>query len=140
MFVNNLWQNVCSVNMIKRAFTIKNEIEAEGSSRPKSTGILTVSRCITGPNLVILAWTGDKLLYKQAQNWINLNLQVIFALEDQGQSTSITIVFLNVQRYISGPNLVILNGWKVILWTSSEWGKIRLSSVTLKVKVDHPQK
>ena len=39
----------------KIAFTIKNEIEAEGLSRPKSTGILAVLRCISGPNLVILA-------------------------------------------------------------------------------------
>ena len=39
----------------KIAFTIKNEIQAEGLSRPKSTGILTVLRCISGPNLVILA-------------------------------------------------------------------------------------
>ena len=48
----------------KIAFTIKNEIEAEGLSRPKSTAILTVLRCISGPNLVIVAWTGycmDKL-------------------------------------------------------------------------------
>ena len=57
----------------KIAFTIKNEIEAEGLSRTKSTGILTVLRCISGPNLVILAWTGDKLLYGQVQNGINLD-------------------------------------------------------------------
>ena len=40
---------------VKKAFIIKNEIEAEGLSRPKSIGILTVLRCISGPNLVILA-------------------------------------------------------------------------------------
>ena len=56
---------------------IKNEIEAEGLSCPKWTGILTVLRCVSGPNLVIVAWTGDKLLYGQAQNGINLDLQVI---------------------------------------------------------------
>ena len=87
---------------------IKNEIEAEGLSRPKSTGILTVLRCISGPNLVIVAWTGDKLLYGQAQNGINLDLQVKFDIEDQGQSTPKTIGFLTVLRCISGPNLVIL--------------------------------
>ena len=88
---------------------IKNEIEAEGLSRLKSTRILTVLRCISGPNLVIVAWTGyNKLLYRQAQNGINLDLQVKFDIEDQGQSTPKTIGFLTVQRCISGPNLVIL--------------------------------
>ena len=66
---------------------IENDIEADDLSRPKSTGILTVLRCISGPNLVILAWTCDKLLYRQAQNGINLDLQVKFDLEGQGQST-----------------------------------------------------
>ena len=76
----------------KISFTIKNEIEAEGLSRPKST------------NLVIIASMGDKSLS--------------------------TIGFLTVLRCTSGPNLVIpnLNGWKVIMRTSSKWGKIRLSS------------
>ena len=36
---------------------------------------------------MIVAWTGDKLLYGQAQNRINLDLQVEFDIEDQGQST-----------------------------------------------------
>ena len=74
----------------------------------KSTGILTVLRCISGPNLMIVAWTGDKLLYGQAQNGINLDLQVKFDIEDQSQSTPKTIGFLTVLRCISGPNLVIL--------------------------------
>ena len=87
---------------------MKNEIEAEGLSRPKSTGILTVLRCISGQNLVVVAWTGDKLLYGQAQNGINFDLQVKFDIEDQGQSTPKTISFLTVPRCISGPNLVIL--------------------------------
>ena len=73
------------------AFTIKNEVEV--LSRLKSIRILTVLRCISGPNLVILAWTGDKLLYRQTQNGINLDLQVEFDLEDQGQSTLKTIGF-----------------------------------------------
>ena len=69
------------------AFTIKNKIEAEGLSRPKSMRILTVLRCNSGPNLVILAWMGDKLVYRQAQNGINLDSKYKFDLEDHGQST-----------------------------------------------------
>ena len=57
---------------------------------------------------MIVAWTGDKLLYWQAKNGINLDLQVKFDIEDQGQSTPQTIGFLTVLRCISGPNLVIL--------------------------------
>ena len=75
---------------------------------PKINRILTVLRCISGPNLVIVAWTGDKLLYGQAQNGINLDLQVKFDIDDQGRSTPKTISFLTVLRCTSGPNLVIL--------------------------------
>ena len=38
---------------------IKIESEAEGLSRPKWIGILTVLRCLSCPDLVILAYTGD---------------------------------------------------------------------------------
>ena len=55
---------------------VKNETEAEGSSRPKSIGVLTVLRCISGPNLVILAWTGAKLSCGQAQIRINLDFML----------------------------------------------------------------
>ena len=92
----------------KNGFTIKNEIEAERLSRPKSKGILTALRCISGSNLVILAWTGDKLLCGQAQNGINLVFQVKFDLEDQDRTTPKTICFLTILRCVSGPNLVIL--------------------------------
>ena len=36
-------------------YTIKNEIEAEGLSCRQSNGTLSVLRCISGPNVVILA-------------------------------------------------------------------------------------
>ena len=73
--------------MRKIAFTIKNEIEAEGISRPKSIGILTVFRCIPGSYLVILAWMGDNLSCRTAQNGITLEFNVKFDLEGQGQPT-----------------------------------------------------
>ena len=57
---------------------IKNEIEAECLSSPKSIWVLTVLRCIFGRNLLSLAWTGDKLSYGQAQNWIKFYFQVKF--------------------------------------------------------------
>ena len=33
-----------------------------------------------------------------------------------------------------------LNGWWVMVWTSSKWGKTFKLNLTLKIKVDHPQK
>ena len=93
---------------------IVNESEAEHLWSPKSIVILDVLICISGPNLVILAWTGDKLSCRQTQNGINLVLYVKFELGGQGRSPSKTIGILTVLRCISGPNLVIL------AWTGDE--------------------
>ena len=41
--------------MLENSFMIKNEIETEGLSSPKSIGILTVLGCMSSPNVVILA-------------------------------------------------------------------------------------
>ena len=60
---------------------IKNEIEAECLSSPKLTWVLTVLRCISGPNFVFRAWTGDKLSSWQAQNDVKFDFQIKFDLE-----------------------------------------------------------
>ena len=76
----------CKVWEKKNWFQIKNKTEHRGQSIPKSIGTLTVLRCIfgpnleiltigiltkvfytCGPNLVILAWTGDVL--SRGQTW-----------------------------------------------------------------------
>ena len=44
----------------KIGFKIENESEDQNQSSPKLVGILTVLRCIFGPNLVILAWMADE--------------------------------------------------------------------------------
>ena len=62
-------------------FTIKIESEAEGLSRPKSIGISTVLGCISCPDLVFLAYTGDKLSCGQAQNEVKFDFHVKFDLE-----------------------------------------------------------
>ena len=51
----------------------------------KKCGILTKVFCTSGPNLVVLAWTGDDLLCGQAQNGVNFDFDVKFDLEGQGQ-------------------------------------------------------
>ena len=57
------------------------EIEAEGLLCQKSIRILTVLRCISGPNWVILAGISDKLWCGQSQNGINFYFQIRFHLE-----------------------------------------------------------
>ena len=76
--------------------------------------ILTVLRCIFGPNLVILAWTADELWGGQAQNEVKFDFQVKFDLEGHGRSPPKTIGTLTKVFCTFVPNLVIL------AWTSGE--------------------
>ena len=62
---------------------IENKSEDQNQSSPKLTRILTVLRCIFGPNVVILAWTADELWCEQAQNEVKFDFQVKFDLECQ---------------------------------------------------------
>ena len=64
--------------------------------------------CTSGPNLVVLAWTGDELSRGQIQNGVNFDFEVKCDLEGQGQSPPKTIGILTKVFYIYGPNLVIL--------------------------------
>ena len=50
-------------------FKIENEIEDQDQSIPKLIGILTKVFHTYGPNLVILAWTGDELSRGQASDY-----------------------------------------------------------------------
>ena len=61
-----------------------------------------------------LAWTGDELSRRQAQNRVNFNFEVKFDLEGQGQSPRKTIGILTKVFYTYAPNLVIL------AWTGDE--------------------
>ena len=96
-----MWSKTAVISK-KINFTIKNEIDAEGLSRPKSIGILTVLRCISAPNLVILDSQGETLACGQAKQF---EFYVRIDLEDQGQ---LTIGILTILRCIPCPNLVIL--------------------------------
>ena len=84
------------------------------SINPQTTGILTKVFTTSGPNLVALAWTGDELSRRQAQNGVNFDFEVKFDLEGHGQSPPKTIGILTKVFYTYGPNLVIL------AWTGDE--------------------
>ena len=70
---------------------MKLNLTYRAQSTPKIIGILTKVFCTSGPNLVILAWTGDELSLGQAQNWVNFDFEVKFDLEGQGRSPPKTI-------------------------------------------------
>ena len=48
-------------NGVNFEFEVKLDLEGQGQSPPKTIGILTKVFYTYGPNLVILAWTGDEL-------------------------------------------------------------------------------
>ena len=104
----NIYKNSANKFGRKTGFKIENEFEDQDQSIPKLTGILTHVFCTFDPNLVILAWTGDELSCRQAQNGVTFDFEVKFDLEGQGQSLPKTIGILTKVFYIYGPNLVIL--------------------------------
>ena len=85
-------------------FENKLNLTCQAESTPR---ILTKVFCTSGPNLVVLAWTGDELSHGQAQNGANFHFEVKFDLEGQGQSPSKTLGMLTKIFYIYGLNLVI---------------------------------
>ena len=92
----------------KQDFENEFNLTCHAQSPLKTTGILTKVFSTSGPNLVALAWTGDELSHRQAQNGVNFDFEVKFDLEGQGQSPPKTIGILTKVFYIYGPNLVIL--------------------------------
>ena len=54
-------------------FEINLNLTYQARSTPKIIGMLTNVFCTSAPNLVILAWTGDELSRRQAQNGVNFD-------------------------------------------------------------------
>ena len=98
----------------KQDFENKLNLTCQAQSTPKTTGILTKVLSTSGPNLVALAWMGDELSCREAQNVVNFDFELKFDLEGQGQSPPKTIGILTKVFYTYGPNLVIL------AWTGDE--------------------
>ena len=117
-----MWNRLCSIRFLqvsqifqrrksdanKQGFENTLNLTCQAQSTPKTIWILTNVFCTPGPNLVVLARTGDELSHGQAQNGVNFDFKVKFDLEGQGQSLSKTIGILTKVFYICGPNLVIL--------------------------------
>ena len=113
-FVSSVFLQVSQIFQRRKSDANKQDFENEfnltchAESPPKTTGILTKVFSTSGPNLVALAWTGDELSRRQAQNGVNFDFEVKFDLEGQGQSPPKTIGILTKVFYVYGPNLVIL--------------------------------
>ena len=86
----------------KQDFENKFNLTCQAQSTPKTIGILTKVFCTSGPNFVVLAWTGDDLSHGQAQNEVKFDFEVKFDLEGQGQSPPKTIGILTKVFYIYG--------------------------------------
>ena len=54
-------------NGVNFYYKVKFDLKGQGQSPPKTRGILTKVFSTSGPNLVVLAWTGDELL--RGQTW-----------------------------------------------------------------------
>ena len=105
----------------KQDFENKLNLTCQAQSTPKTIGIFTKVFCTSGPNLVVLAQTGDELLHGQAQNGVNFDFEVKFDLEGQGQSPPKTIEILTKVFYTFIPNLAIL------AWTGPELSRRQAS-------------
>ena len=64
-WIGDEWWVGKAQNGVNFDFEVKFDLEGQGQSPPKTIGILTKVFYTYGPNLVILAWTGDELLRGQ---------------------------------------------------------------------------
>ena len=79
---------------------------------------------------MILAWTGDELSCRQAQNGVNFDFEVEFDLKGHSQSSPKTIGILTSVFYTYGPNLVIL------AWTGDELSRGQASDYRTHGRAD----
>ena len=126
----NIYKNSANKFIRKKGFKIENEIEDQDQSISKFIGILTQVFCTFCQNLVILAWTGDELSCREAQNGVTFDFEVKFDLEGQGQSPPKTIGILTKVFYTYGPNLVML------AWTGDELSRGQASDYRTHGRTD----
>ena len=68
-WIGGEWWHGQAQNMVIFHFEVKFDLEVQGQLPPKTIGILTKVFCSSGPNLVILAWTCDKLSRGEASDY-----------------------------------------------------------------------
>ena len=107
----------------KQDFENEFNLTCQAQSTSNTIGILIKVFCTSGPNLVVLAWTGDELSHGQAQNGANFDFEGKFDLEGKGQSPLKTIGILTKVFYNCVSNLVILawTGLELSRGQASDW-------------------
>ena len=107
----------------KQDFENKFNLTCQAQSTPKTIGISIKVFFTSGPNMVVLAWTGDELSHGQAQNGVNFDFEGKFDLEGKGQSPLKTIGILTKVFYTCVLNLVILawTGLELSCGQASDW-------------------
>ena len=68
-WIGGEWWHGQAQNMAIFYFEVKFDLKVQDQLTPKTIGILTKVFCSSGSNLVILAWTGDKLSRGQASDY-----------------------------------------------------------------------
>ena len=89
-------------NGVNFDFEVKFDLEGQGQSPPKTIGILTKVFYAYGPNLVILAWTGNDL--SRGQTWWLTDGRTDGLMDGQTQATTIP-----EGQYL--PRVKMLNRW-----------------------------
>ena len=74
-------------NGVNFDFEVKFDLEGQGQSPPKTIGISTKVFYTYGPNLVILAWTGDEL--SRGQTWWRTDGRTDGLTDGRTQATTI---------------------------------------------------
>ena len=82
----------------KQDFENELNLTCQAQSTPKTMGVLAKVFCTSGPNLVVLAWMGDELSHRQAQNVVN------FDFDCKGESLCKTIGILTKVFYTYDSN------------------------------------
>ena len=129
--VSQIFQR-CKSDANKQDFENKFNLTCQAQSTPKTIWILTKVFCTSGPNLVVLAWTGDEVSHGQAQNGENFDFEGKFDLEGhppppppppQKKKKKKTIGILTKVFYTSFSNFVILawTGLELSRGQASDW-------------------
>ena len=111
----NICKNSANKFGSKTGFKIENEIEDQDQSISKFTGILTQVFFTFGLNLVILAWTGDELSCRQAQNGVTFEFEVKVKVNHPQNNRDLNQGLLHLWSKFGE---LRLNGWWIIARTS----------------------
>ena len=88
-------------NWVNFDFEVKFDLEGQGQSPPKTIGILTKVFYTYGPNLVILAWTGDEL--SRGQTWWRTDGRTQATTKPEGQywpRVKMDVMLVNMKNII----------------------------------------